>query len=316
MRTATNTPLGANVIIKYPDEITSAYDEDLFVEIINPSAVDGSLRNIEVWTFDKYNQRIVTPASIVMFGGVGRFYFDSFFFTDFTRATIYIYVYMVIWGFNFHLYPKKSIGDIKITKPTLLPFWNGKNVFSSTVPIDIYRNTIDGNVKVTMPAHTKNIVENVEYVFSSSQGAYTEQYTEEYMLPSSGYYISTRKICDKSVYFEWIDDDGLWRSWYFQLKETRVKTIDESKTIVKNISASENERLVLINQKQNVISKLFSSGNETKEVLTILNSIKSSSFVFMGENLERVNVKSEDTTDNLKFDEFIFTVEEKTKTAR
>jgi len=316
MRTAINpNGLGVNFIVKYPDYICSAYDEELFVEIINPSAANGSIISIEIGYFNKSGVLIKTPAQVVMWGGIGRFYFDNIFFIDFTKACIQMFLYVSSWGANILLYPKKSIGDVQEVAPTLLPFWNGKNVFSSPVAMDVYKSTINGNVKVTMPAHTKNEIINVDSIFVSGKGAYTEQYTDEYMIPSSGYYNLNRKVCPDHVYFEWIDDDGLWRSWYFKLQETKISSKSASKNIVTNISASGNERRVLIDQKQNTISKLFSSGHEVKEVLNILNSIKSSSFVFMGENLERVNVKSEDTTDINKIDEFIFTVTETSKIA-
>lgn len=316
MRTIINpNNLGANLTIRYPDYICSAYDEDLFVEIINPSAANGSIINIEYVLLSKTGGRFSTTARVVMWGGVGRFYFDNIFFSDFTKACIRVFLRVSVWTTSFLLYPKKSIGDIQLVAPILLPFWNGKNVFSSPVAIDVYQSTTNGNVKVTMPAHTKNEITNVDYIFVSGQGAYTEQYTDEYMIPSSGYYSQNRKVCDNDVYFEWIDDDGLWRSWYFKLQETKISSKSASKNIVTNISASGNERRLLVDQKQNTVSKLFSSGHEVKEVLNILNSIKSSSFVFMGDNLERVNVKSEDTTDINKIDEFIFTVTETSKIA-
>lgn len=316
MRTITNpNGLGANFIVRYPDYICSAYDEELFVEIINPSAANGSIIEIKYRLSSKTGADIITTASVVMWGGVGRFYFDNIFFSDFTKACIRMYLHIQGWTTTFLLYPKKSIGDIQEVAPILLPFWNGKNVFSSPVAMDVYKSTINGNVKVTMPAHTKNKIINVDSIFISGQGAYTEQYTDEYMIPSSGYYNLNRKVCPDHVYFEWIDDDGLWRSWYFKLQETKINSKGASKNIITNISASGNERRLLVDQKQNTVSKLFSSGHEVKEVLNILNSIKSSSFVFMGENLERVNVKSEDTTDINKIDEFIFTVTETSKIA-
>ncbi len=133
------------------------------------------------------------------------------------------------------------------------------------------------------------------------------------MIPSSGYYTETRKVCTDHVFFSWIDDNGFWRSWYFLLAETKNSSKGVTVDLVKNISASFNERVNKIDQKKTTISKIFTSGNEQKEVLEILNSIKSSSYVFMGS--ERVNVKSEDTTDFKDIDEFIFTVINETKTA-
>ena len=107
MRVETRTLPSGSIIIKHPDYICSAYDEDLFVEIINPLAADGSVINIEFGLFNGLAILNKTPAQVVMFGGIGRFYFDNFFFTDFTKATIYIYLYILKWGFSFQLYPKK-----------------------------------------------------------------------------------------------------------------------------------------------------------------------------------------------------------------
>ena len=172
-----------------------------------------------------------------------------------------------------------------------------------------YSKTTD----VVYPKYAKNLLSGMERYFAGQQGAYTEEYTEQYMIPFSGYYIETRKVCTDHVFFSWIDDNGFWRSWYFLLAETKNSSKGVTVDLVKNISASFNERVNKIDQKKTTISKIFTSGNEPKEVLEILNSIKSSSYVFMGS--DRVNVKIEDTTDFKDIDEFIFTVINETKTA-
>jgi len=304
MRTLTN-PNGLNIIAYVPELVGSMFDEELFVEIIDPSGlyINGSYFNVTI-------NDVIIP--ILMWNGKGRYYFDALTFNDFTKAVVHIEITdPFYWAFD--LFPKKSIGDILTMQTSLLPFWNGDNIFSATYDVDIFK-LIDGSgVKITLPRNMKNTVSGVEKYLSGSKGAYTEEYTEEYMIPSSGYYIESRKVCPDHVFFSWVDDDGYWRSWYFKLAETKVSSKGVTVDLIKNYSASGNERINKIDQKKNTISRIFTSGNENKDVLSILNSIKSSSYVFM--NSERVNVKSEDTTDFKDIDEFIFTVTNETKTA-
>ena len=304
MQILTN-PNGLNIIAKVPDLVGSMFDEELFVEIIDPSGAyaNGSYFNLVVNGLS---------VDILMWNGKGRYYFDGFSFTDFTKAVYHVEIKAPFY-YAFDLFPKKSIGDILTIENKLLPFWNGDNIFSATYDIDVFKHSEGGNIKITVPKNTKNTVSGIEKYFAGSKGAYTEEYTEQYMIPSSGYYIETRKVCTDHVFFSWIDDNGFWRSWYFLLAETKNSYKGVTVDLVKNISASFNERINKIDQKKTTISKIFTSGNEQKEVLEILNSIKSSSYVFMGS--ERVNVKSEDTTDFKDIDEFIFTVINETKTA-
>jgi len=304
MQILTN-PNGRNIIAKVPDLVGSMFDEELFVEIIDPSGfyINGSYFNLVVNGLS---------VDILMWNGKGRYYFDGFSFTDFTKAVYHVEITAPFY-YAFDLFPKKSIGDILTLQTSLLPFWNGDNIFSATYDIDIFKYSEGGNIKITVPKNTKNTVSGIEKYFAGSKGAYTEEYTEQYMIPSSGYYIETRKVCTDHVFFSWIDENGFWRSWYFLLSETKNSSKGATVDLVKNISASLNERINKIDQKKITISRIFSSGHETKEVLEILNSIKSSSYVFMGS--ERVNVKSEDTTDFKDIDEFIFSVVNETKTA-
>ena len=304
MRTLTN-PNGLNIIAHIPDAVGSMFDEELFIEIIDPAGayVNGSYFNLMI-------NDVVIP--ILMWGGKGRYYFDALTFSDFSKAVVIVEISAPFIE-SFVLFPKKSIGDILTLQTSLLPFWNGDNIFSTTYDVDIFKLVSGAGVKITLPKNTKNTVSGVEKYLSGSKGAYTEEYTDEYMIPSSGYYIESRKICADDVFFSWVDDDGFWRSWYFKLAEVRNSSKGITVDLVKNYSASGNERINKIDQKKSTISKIFSSGNETKDVLSILNSIKSSSYVFM--NSERVNVKSEDTTDFKDIDEFIFTVTYETKTA-
>lgn len=304
MQTITN-PNGLNIVAIVPDLVGSMFDEDLFVEILDPS---GTYSN------GSYFNLIVNGLSvdILMWSGKGRFYFDGFSFSDFTKAVFNVEITAPFY-YSFDLFPKKSIGEILTMQTSLLPFWNGTNTFSTTYDVDVFKYQETGNVKITLPKNTKNSISGIEKYFSGQKGAYTEQYTEQYMIPSSGYYIESRKICDKDVYFEWIDDNGFWRSWYFRLAETKNSSKGSTVDVVKNISASGNERTLKIDQKKNTISQIYTSGFEVKEILNVLSSIKSSSYVFMGS--ERVNVKSEDTTDLKDIDEFIFSVIKETKIA-
>lgn len=302
MQILTN-PNGNSITAKVPDLIGSMFDEELFVEITDISKNDGDYFNLTV-------NGLVVP--ILMWGHVGRYYFDSLAFSDFTQAVYHIDI-TAPFLYSFDLFPKKSIGDILAIESKMLPFWDGANIFSTTYNIDVFKYVDGESVKITLPKNTKNTVTGIEKYFTGPEGAYTEVYTEEYMLPSSGYYIESRKVCTDSVFFSWIDDDGFWRSWYFRPAETKVSSKGVTVDIVKNISSSGNERMSKIDQKKTTTSIVFTSGYEAKEVIDILNSIKSSSYVFMGN--DRVNVKSEDTTDNKDADEFIFTVINESKTA-
>lgn len=297
-------PNGLNIVAKVPDAVGSMFDEELFVEITDPSSIaNGSYFNLTV------NELQV---SILMWNGIGRYYFDGFSFKDFTKAVLRVEITAPFY-YAFDLFPKKSIGDILTLNTSLLPFWNGTNIFSTTYDVDIFKYQEGGNIKITLPKNTKNTISGVEKYFAGAKGAYTEEYTEEYMIPSSGYYIESRMVCTDDIFFSWIDDNGFWRSWYFKLEETKSSSKGVTVDLVKNISASSNERVNKIDQKKTTLSRIFSSGYEVKEVLIILNSIKSSSYVFMGS--ERVNIKSEDTTNNKDADEFIFTVTNESKTA-
>lgn len=298
-------PSGLNIIAKVPDLVGSMFDEELFVEIIDPAGtyVNGSYFNLVVNNL---------PVNILMWASSGRYYFDGFSFNDFTKAVFHVEITAPFY-YAFDLFPKKSVGDILSLQISLLPFWSGDNIFSTTYDVDIFKYSESGNIKITVPKNTKNTVSGIEKYFAGAKGAYTEEYTEQYMIPSSGYYIETRKVCAEHVFFSWIDDNGFWRSWYFKLAETKNNSKGVTVDLVKNISTNFNERIIKIDQKRTTVSKIFSSGHEVKGILEILNSIKSSSYVFMGS--DRVNVKSEDTTDFKDIDEFMFTVTNETKVA-
>jgi len=182
----------------------------------------------------------------------------------------------------------------------ILPFWSLKNTLSNTESMIVKKNVGGTVTSVTLGATRKNSLNNLDSYFIGS---------------TAYYYNQCRVPCDTDTYFEWIDDDGLWRSWYFGLKEKKISSKGSNVDMIKNISASLNERNTKIDLKKNQESYIFSSGNEEREVLTILNSIKHSSYVFMGDSLERVNIKSEETTTYKLMDEFIFTVTKETKTA-
>jgi hypothetical protein len=144
---------------------------------------------------------------------------------------------------------------------------------------------------------------------------YSTQFSDEYAT-SSIYFTAPREVKKEHVYFEWVDDDGNWRSWYFLLKETKIESAKVYSDVVKTISARNNERMVSVDIKRNTVSEVYFSGYEQKEVLEVLNSIKSSSYVFRGDNKERVNVVSETTTNIDIAKEFYFTVKSTTKAAR
>ena len=302
MQILTN-PNGLNITAKVPDLVGSMFDEELFVEITDISKIDGSSFSITV-------NGLVIP--IIMWGRVGRYYFDSLIFSDFTKAAYHVDI-TAPFLYSFDLLPKKSIGDVMTIESKLLPFWGGTNIFSTSYNIDVFKRANGESVKITLPKLTKNVVSDLEKYFTGPEGAYTEQYTEQYMIPSSGYFIEARQVCSYHVLFSWIDDDGFWRSWYFKLAETKISSKGATVDLVKNISSSGNERTSKIDQKKTTTSKIFTSGYEVRDVLEILNTIKSSSYVFMGS--DRVNVKSEDTTDIKDADEFIFTVVNESKTA-
>ena len=116
MQILTN-PNGLNIIAKVPDLVGSMFDEELFVEIIDPS---GSYAN------GSYFNLVVNGLSvdILMWNGKGRYYFDGFSFTDFTNAVFHVEITAPFY-YAFDLFPKKSIGDILTIENKLLPFWNG-----------------------------------------------------------------------------------------------------------------------------------------------------------------------------------------------
>lgn len=302
MQILTN-PNGLNITAKVPNLVGSMFDEELFVEITDISKTDGSSFSITV-------NGLVVP--VIMWGGIGRYYFDSLIFSDFTKAVYHVDI-TAPFLYSFDLLPKKSVGDVLSIESKMLPFWTGINIFSTSYNIDVFKYVNGESVKITLPKLTKNVVSDLEKYFTGTEGAYTEQYTEQYMIPSSGYFIEARQVCSDHVLFSWIDDDGYWRSWYFKLAETKSSSKGSTVDLVKNISSSGNERTSKIDQKKTTTSKIFTSGYEAIDVLKILNSIKSSSYVFMGS--DRINVKSEDTTDFKDADEFIFTVVNESKIA-
>ena len=313
-----NNPNGLDIVAIVPDAICSAFDEDLFIEIIDSLAAtdDGDIFNITV------NGKVI---DIIMWNNKGRYYFDDFFMTDFSAAAIEVNI-TAPFEDTFYLLPKKSIGDVKSSGYPLIPLWSGKNVISLPYPINIDVITDEGEQEiVNISALAKQYVNDIDYYFYTSAddntlhpfGAYTEEYTEPYraMMPISGYYNAVRVVCSGHVYFEWLDADGLWRSWYFMLKETKVSSKSDSKDIITNISGVGNERRLQVDRKKDTITRIFSTGFETKSIIDVVNSIKSSSYVFMGADLERVNVKSEDTTDIEDFAEFSFSITNDTKAA-
>jgi hypothetical protein len=284
--------LGYNV--KMPDILGSMFDEDLFIEAYGLSTI--------TYPDGEYFDMIIdgVTASVIVWGGVARYYFDNLQFDDFTKATKKIIAEFGGVDYEFFLLPKKSIGEVTDLNVEILPFWSLKNTLSNIESMIVKKNVGGVKTSVTLGATRKNSMDNLD----------------SYFIGSTAYYYNAARIpCDTDTYFEWIDDDGLWRSWYFGLKETKASSKGGFVDVVKNISASLNERNTKIDLKKNSISYIFSSGNEEREILTILNSIKSSSYVFMGETLERVNIKSEDTTTYKLMDEFIFTVTKETKTA-
>lgn len=285
-------PDDVQIIAIIPDEIASMYDEDLFIQIQDFDDVyaDGDYFNLTV-------DSVVYP--ILMWGGIGRLYFDDIAFDDFTKTVKEINI-TAPFEATFSLLPKKSIGDVGSLVENLLPFWNGRNTFTLVEAKTIFFG-VEGDI--------------VESVFAALE-KYSIVDSDLYFIGEAGTPLKeTKEVCDNDIYFEWIDEDGLWRSWYFKLKETKVSPKSDTFDYYKNISESLNERHVKIEQKKNMITRIFSSGYEEKSILTILNSIKSSSFVFMGLDLERVNIKSEDYSDFNDSEEFIFSVITETKTA-
>jgi hypothetical protein len=275
-----------------PDAVGSMFDEDIFIEIQGLVIADG----------EPFNMTIDSVAvSLIVWDGKARYYFDNFNFTSSTAAKITVVV-SAPFDYTFDLIPKKAIGDVAYTPDTLLPFWSLKNVFSSMNEVKVNR-----------------IYNGVAYNTTHAPLTFVElNNMAGYYLGATAYYYNAARIpCASDVFFKWVDEYGLWRSWYFGLKETKVSAKNDSFNIIKNLDAGLNERTVKIDQKKNQISQIYSSGNEPREVLQILNSIKSSSYVYayINDAFERVNVKSEDTTTYKLMDEFIFTVTKETKTA-
>jgi hypothetical protein len=275
-----------------PDAVGSMFDEDIFIEIQGLAIADGEPFSM---TVDG------VAVSLIVWDGKARYYFDNFMFTSSTAAKVSVVV-SAPFDYTFDLIPKKAIGDVAYTPTTLLPFWSLKNVFSSMNDVRtqiLYNGT---NYDTTHAALTFVELNNVD----------------GYYIGSTPYYYNDARVpCSSDVFFKWVDEYGLWRSWYFGLKETKVSAKNDSFNIIKNLDAGLNERTVKVDQKKNQISQIYSSGNEPREVLEILNSIKSSSYVYayLNDTFERVNVKSEDTTNYKLMDEFIFTVTRETKTA-
>lgn len=277
-----------------PDEITSMYDEELFIQIndLNSSISDGTLYHIKINGVSFY---------VVIWSHVGRFYFDEIIFSDFSVATVgYEFTIPAIVGFSqsFLVRPAKERlpGLYKF-----LPFWDLKNTFSIPTATKIYFNQLAGAGSETFTNTGKNELNAI---------------TGYYIGDTLAAYDAPRETCSDSVYFEWIDNNGFWRSWFFLLKENRRTPRIESSIKVKNIDSSLNERLQNVDLKSDSVQMIFSSGWEPKDVFDILATIKSSSYVFMGTGKERVNVRSEETTDRRNISEFIFTVTKQTKVAR
>lgn len=285
---------GLDYDIVYPDILGSMYDEELFIEAYNLPALtypDGS-----PFTFSIDGVSI----DLIAWSGKARFYFDDIKFDDFTKATKKFTATFEGVDCEFFLLPKKSKGDVLDMVVSILPFWSLKNTLSNIESMVVKKNVGGTITSVTLGATRKNAIDNFD----------------SYFIGSTAYYYNAARVpCSTDTYFEWIDDDGLWRSWYFGLKEIKTSSKGKQVDVIKNISANFNERNTKIDLKSNTVSYIYSSGNEPREVLEILNSIKSSSYVFMGDALERVNIKSEDYTNFKLMDEFIFTVTKETKTA-
>lgn len=289
---------GNGTYLKIPDEFCSMFDEELFIEIYDTSIADGTIFSIEMDGVEKL---------FPVFGSVGRLYLDDFFFDDFNSAYKKVNFGEPI-NKSIKLIPKKSIGDIEGVPFKPLPLWNGRNALSYSGSFYVHMQMKKQNLNILSSfafEYDKFVatLNTYKYGISEDQEAFVDTYPKT-VLPCH-------------TYFEWIDDDGFWRSWYFVEKEMKVTGASNMIDIHRNISTNGNERIQRINLKSNKISKLFTSGYENEKTIKILNSIKTSSFVFMGDDLERVNVKSEESnTYNIKPKEFIFSIEYETKIAR
>lgn len=285
----------AGVDALVPDNPTAMFDEDLFFEIsgLNMTTYpNGSTINVTI-------DAVVT--ALIVWGGKARYYFDNFMFTSSTTAkkTVSITAPFV---YSFDLIPKKSIGDWSNNIFVMLPFWSTLNVFSAMNEVKvrrIYNGVVYDTTHAALSFATLNNVDGY------------------YLGVTAPYYNLARVPCSTDKFFKWIDDDGLWRSWFFSLKETKASSKSDSFNFIKNVDGFLNERTLKIDQKRNSISQIYSSGNEKREILQILNSIKTSSYVYayINDSFERVNIKSEDTTDFKLMDEFIFTIVRETKAA-
>ena len=295
--------------ILVPERVSSMFDEELFIELTAKAGFewpDGSALSIAT-TEGNY--------TAIFYNNVARVYFDNLFFDDFNSASKSISIFE-IFNYSFSLIPKKSIGDIKITGYPLLPLWTKNNLLSFPYEIALFLKDGNGNPDPRiLPAITKNYISDVTGYRLRNMTGYSTQFSDEYAT-SSVYFTAPREVKKEHVYFEWVDDDGNWRSWYFMLKETKTESAKAYSDVVKTISARNNERMVSVDIKRNTVSEVYFSGYEQKDVLEVLNSIKSSSYVFRGDNKERVNVVSETTTNIDIAKEFYFTVKSVTKAAR
>ena len=157
--TILENPNDLNINAKVPSAICSMYDENLFIEITDLSEefADGDFFAITV-------DGVVF--NIIMWGGVGRLYFDNFYFDNFSDASKSVNI-TAPFSYQFRMIPKKSIGDISSLSVNKLPLWTGKNTFSYPTIFNLDTIDSEGNREVkSMPELQKNTIENIDFPIS------------------------------------------------------------------------------------------------------------------------------------------------------
>lgn len=291
MRTITGT--GISMIV--PDDPCSMFDEELFIEIVKATATDGEIINVTINGND---------VPVVMWNGTGRYYLDALSFDDLSVAALEFSITAPL-SETFNVIPKKSIRNPKWWH-NILPLFFGANVFSTTLEIEI-----------------------VEYIDGEPSGHVIDPFTKAYFVPdpAAEYYtigdwpnqLPFRAICPDSYFFQWIDDDGMWRSWYFRKGEVRKNASGGQINRVENQYTNGNVRFFDVEMKGYSETTTYFDTGGLLDWLDILNSIKTSSYVLMwnaeDETDERVNIVSEETTSKNNLDEISFKVIRKTKVA-
>lgn len=287
-------PTGGNFNALIPDAIASMYDEDLFIELnwVGDIPADGAIQEIRV--SGKLYKAVV-------YNGKARVYIDDVKNVDAGFVELIINFGGSSSNYKVKLVPKKSIGDVADLQLKIPPLWN-TSTLSFVKDVDIL---IEDTGADSLSAWVKSLIlEPTPTKYKIWQSGTPE--------PSGWRY--PRKKQSHHTAFEWITEDGNWMYWCFVKVEERRRSKSDLTDFVKQTSRLGNERVKAFELKKDEITETYSSGYEVREVLEMINSIKTSSFVFR-EGV-RVNIQSEDVTNLDRAKEFNFSVISETKTAK